>query len=315
MTRDGHVRSGAKDLPGTVARWWLWPAPLARIAWLRAVLYAFTIWGLFVLTHDVIGHGHSPDLYQPTLIGRVLPFPDPTPANGPIMQWVLVATCLATPVLMALPQRAAQWAGRVTGWTVGLVFLAWMENSQGFAYVSHDHMALVLALLILPTVPPAGFGSQERSEAAGWVLRCVQVAVVMTYFGSALCKIVATGGLFAWPNGTVFTWALMRRGASMLNWALEYPALLRVGQWILFLVELASPVVLWLRGRWLYAAVLLFCCFHLMTWLALGIHFLPTVVCWLAFLPLERILPAARARRAGNAGAAQDAQASVAEVR
>ncbi|MEY9259578.1 hypothetical protein ABH903_002612 [Brevibacterium epidermidis] len=31
--------------------------------------------------------------------------------------------------------------------------------------------------------------------------------------------------------------------------------------------------------------------FHLMTYLALGIHFPPTVICWAAFLPLEKLVP------------------------
>ena len=34
-----------------------------------------------------------------------------------------------------------------------------------------------------------------------------------------------------------------------------------------------------------------FCLFHLMTYIALGIHFLPTVICWAAFLPLEKLVP------------------------
>jgi len=279
-----------------VGRWWVSPVALARVAVLRAALYLFTIWDIFVLTHDVIGHGYSRELYQPTLIGRVLPIPDPTPTGGYVMQWTLVATCLATPVLMACAARSLQWAGRVTGWVAGVVFLAWMENSQGFAYVSHDHMALVLALLLLPTVPPARFTDQTPSEAAGWAIRCLQVAVVMTYFGSALQKIVRTGGLFNWPNSSVIVWSLLRRGRSAVSWSTDYPGLLKVGQWILFLAELASPVVLWLRGRLLYVAVALVCVFHLITYVALGIHFLPTVICWLAFLPLERLVPWARRR-------------------
>jgi len=52
--------------------------------------------------------------------------------------------------------------------------------------------------------------------------------------------------------------------------------------------------VLWLRGRWLYLAIATFCGFHLLTFAALGIHFLPTVVCWAAFLPLERVAGARR---------------------
>jgi cytochrome c biogenesis protein CcdA len=45
------------------------------------------------------------------------------------------------------------------------------------------------------------------------------------------------------------------------------------------------------KGRWLYGVVAFFCLFHLMTYLALGIHFLPTVICWAAFLPLEKLVP------------------------
>jgi len=44
--------------------------------------------------------------------------------------------------------------------------------------------------------------------------------------------------------------------------------------------------------------------FHLVTYLSLGIHFLPTVICWLAFFPLERIVPVIgrlRPRRARTA--------------
>ncbi|MGC5168667.1 hypothetical protein [Luteimicrobium sp. DT211] len=317
-----NATTGVGRAARTTARWWLSPVALARIAVLRAALYLFTIWDIFVLTHDVIGHGYSRELYQPTLIGRVLPLPEPTPTGGYVMQWTLVATCLATPVLMACAARPLQWAGRVTGWVAGVVFLAWMENSQGFAYVSHDHMALVLALLLLPTVPPARFTDQTPSEAAGWAIRCIQIAVVMTYFGSALQKIVRTGGLFAWPNSSVIIWSLMRRGRSVVSWSIDYPGLLRVGQWILFIAELLSPIALWVRGRLVYAVFALICVFHLITYIALGIHFLPTVICWLAFLPLERLVPWARRRVLhlpapddALAGAVADAPSAAAELR
>jgi hypothetical protein len=92
----------------TVGRWWVSPVALARVAVLRAALYLFTIWDIFVLTHDVIGHGYSRELYQPTLIGRILPLPEPTPTGGYVMQWTLVVTCLATPVLMACAQRSCR---------------------------------------------------------------------------------------------------------------------------------------------------------------------------------------------------------------
>lgn len=308
---------------GAVRRWWFPRLPLARVGVLRFVLYWFVLYDIFVLTHDVIGHAHSPQLFRPTLLGRLIGY-EPHPWLALTLQWLLVVTCVVTPVLLASRRRPLQVAGRTTAWVAGLAFAVWMLDSQGFGYVSHDHMALFLALLLLPTVPAApvrsradgtwaagevtplapGAGASEpvpdgvrlagtvplaAVERAGWALRCIQVAVVMTYFGSALAKAVATGGFTHWPNSSVFAWAVLRRGTPLVSWVVDHPALLHVAQWALYLVEWLSPVVLWLRGRVLYLTVLVFCLFHLMTWLALGIHFLPTVVCWLAFLPLERL--------------------------
>ena len=84
------------------------------------------------------------------------------------------------------------------------------------------------------------------------------------------------------------------------------------------LTEVLSPLLLILRGRLLAAGLLFFGYFHLVTWLTIRIHFLPTVVCLLAFVPLERIpdvvrrLSRARRRPAwlGYRQAAEAARAS-----
>jgi hypothetical protein len=57
-------------------------------------------------------------------------------------------------------------------------------------------------------------------------------------------------------------------------------------------MEALTPVLLFLRGRALALGVLL--SFHLMTYLTIGIHFLPTILCLLAFVPLERAWPCRR---------------------
>jgi hypothetical protein len=152
-------------------------------------------------------------------------------------------------------------------------------------------MALAVACWVLPTIGRAGFSDQRRSEAAGWAVRCIQVAVVLTYIGSAFMKWIRTGSPIIWANSSVFTWAIMRRGTDLVRWTLEQPAILRVAQWVLIIAEFASPVVLFLRGRLLALSIAFYLGFHLMTYLALGIHFLPTVICWLAFMPLERLVP------------------------
>lgn len=269
-------------IASAVGRWWLSPVPLARIAYLRVILYLFVVWDVLYLTNDVIGHGYTPEFYQPTLLGRLLPFLQPSVGGAQALLAIVIASCLVA---------ASGVLPRVSGAVVALSFTAWMIDSQGFAYVSHDHMALIVATWVLPTVGRAGFSDQRPAERAGWVVRCIQVATVATYVGSAVNKIVRTGSPWAWANGSVFTWAIMRRGSDLIRWTLEYPALLRLSQWGLLLAEIVVPVVFWLRGRWLFLAISFFFLFHLATFLSLGIHFLPTVVCWLAFAPLERLAP------------------------
>jgi hypothetical protein len=85
--------------------------------------------------------------------------------------------------------------------------------------------------------------------------------------------------------------------------------MLHVMQWVGIIGEFLSPAVLWLRGRWQLAGALFFLGFHLANTVILGIHFLPTVVCWLAFAPLERIAAwwrERRARRSCGAGQVED---------
>jgi hypothetical protein len=284
-TRRGRTVTSARAVLG----WWTRPAPLARVAVLRAAVYLFLVYDVLFLTNDVIGHGYAPALYQPTLLGRVLPFPTPSHATG-----VLLLVVILTGSLVAATGRLP----RVAGGTVAVAYLAWMVNSQGFSYVSHDHMALVLATFVLPTVGRARFTDAGTSEAAGWALRVVQVATVATYVGSGINKWVRNGSPWAWANSAVFTWAILRRGTGVIRWILDFPVLLRIGQWTLLLAELASPVIFWLRGRPQVAAIGFFLAFHVATFLSLGIHFLPTVICWAAFAPLERVVPPVQRRAA-----------------
>lgn len=276
-------RSGRAVRAGRAAVcWWARPVPLARIAVLRAIVYTFVVLDVFQVANDVVQHAHVPDLYQPTLLARLLQLPTLPVWGAYLLQAVVVLSCVAV-VRGTYP--------RASGWLAAASFWWWMLNSQGFSYVSHDHMALMVATVVLPTVGAAGYRDRTTSEAAGWALRCVQVAVVLTYFGSVLSKWARTGSLVVWANGSVFTWAIMRRGSDLVSWSLEYPYLLRAGQWGLLGLEVLSPLAFVLRGRWLYLWISLFLGFHLATFLALGIHFLPTVVCWAAFLPLERLVP------------------------
>ncbi|MDN6132642.1 MAG: hypothetical protein L0J03_00785 [Brevibacterium sp.] len=256
---------------------------MARVAIFRVFVYIFVIIDVLTISADVIPHGWTPDLYQPLWLARFLHIP-------PVS--VLGAQILLAAIIVFSLLAAAGILQRISGWMVAITFGLWMFYTQGYGYVAHDHMALVIAVVVLPTVGVARFRDVGTTSAkAGWALRVVQISVILTYFYSAVMKWIASGNITHWANGAVIVWALMRRGAEWSKLFLEMPGLLIAGQWATLAFEFLSPIVLFFKGRWLYGAVIFFMIFHLMTYLALGIHFLPTVICWAAFLPLEKLIP------------------------
>jgi hypothetical protein len=126
----------------------------------------------------------------------------------------------------------------------------------------------------------------------------VQICVIATYFLSSIAKLRSAGWALTWPGSAVLTWAIVRRPHPVGEWLLNYPWVLHVMQWVGIIGEFCSPVILWLKGRWQLFGALFFLGFHAANTAILLIHFLPTVVCWLAFAPLERIVPWFQARRA-----------------
>lgn len=305
MTTDQRTPPSGDDTPATSAApdttsgfatgvrrrvlgWWLPAIPLGRVAILRTVLYLFVLYDMFFLVNDVVPHGYAPELYRPLWIGRALPLPEPSPGLVQTLQIVLVVGALVA---------ATGRLPRLAGWIVAVCYLEWLIVGMSFGKVDHDHLALVVALWVLPTIGRARFGDTTTSQAAGWAFRCIQIGVVATYFGSAVAKWVRNGLPLAWANGAVLTWAFIRRGSDLVAWTLDYPWLLRIGQWVMLIAEFLSPLVLFVRGKALLLGAAFFLCFHLVTFVSLGIHFLPTVVCWLAFFPLERIAPALRGVR------------------
>ncbi len=264
-------------------RWFMPEVALARVAVFRVFIYVFIIIDVLTISGDVIAHGWTPEFYQPLWLARLLHIPAVSVLGAQILLALIIVFSLLA---------AAGILQRISGWAVAISFGAWMFYTQGYGYVAHDHMALVIAAFVLPTIGTARFRDVGTASArAGWALRMVQIAVVLTYFYSVLMKWIASGNITHWANGAVIIWALMRRGAEWSKPFLEMPGLLIAAQWATLVFEFLSPVVLFLKKKWLYGAVAFFFLFHLMTYLALGIHFLPTVICWAAFLPLEKLVP------------------------
>jgi len=265
------------------AAWFVPVLPDARIAILRTVLYLFVILDINAFVRDPIPLSRQPELYSPLLLARILHLPPPSLPLTVTLYVVLTVTCLVA---------AANRLPRSLGVLIAAAFTWWTAIGMSYGKVDHDHLAFVVALWTLPTagVVVDRWRSRTVSAQSGWVLRCIQIAVIATYFLSALTKIRSGGwSLNSWPNSAILAWAIVRRPHGLGQFLLPYPGLLRVMQWGSFCAELASVVVLWLRGRALLVAAIFWLSFHVFTVTILYIHFAPTLICWLAFAPRERL--------------------------
>lgn len=284
-------------------RWWFGPVPRARIAWLRVIGYGFLPFDMLLLTSSSMAHARLPaDLYRPVRLARLLHLPAPTPGAMYTLLVVTIAAGLVAATGRVLP--------RLTGYAAACGYLWWVTISMSYGKVDHDHLALVVALFVLPSAGRARIGDMRGCEASAWSVRCVQVSVVAAYFLSAWAK-VRIGGFPAWPNGATVQWALSRRGTTFGRSLIGYPLLLKISQWFMFIAEAASPALLLLRGRPLYLLVLFFAGFHAVTYALMTIHFLPHAIWLAAFLPLERLtgLLPERLRGRGTAPLAEPAGA------
>ena len=268
--------------------WWFEPVARGRIAWLRTALYLFIPVDVLVTTSWVAGHADVPGrLYQPLFIGRMLPLPVPTEALVHGLRVALLVTALVA---------ATGRLPRLLGAVVFALYFEWMVVAMSYGKVDHDRYAFLVALAVLPTVTRCRHRDATPDDSVGWAVRCVQVAVVLTYFLAAFAKF-RFGGL-DWANGATLTRAVLRRGTFLGTPLLEVPWLLHMTQWGIIGFELASPLLL-RRGRIGTAMVTLCVAFHVVTYATIEIIFLPHVMCLLAFAPLERLrLPAALRRLA-----------------
>jgi hypothetical protein len=268
-----------------VSRWLFAPGPVARVAVLRVVVYLFVPVDVLLTTTFVRPHAHvPPELYAPLRIGRLLPLPTPGPWVE-AFQVVLVAAALAA-AWCAVRDRLP----RLSGWLVALLYLQWMVVAMSYGKVDHDRFAFLVALLVLPTVGSARLRDRHRTEAAGWTLSVIALAVVATYALAAVAKIRFGG--WDWVDGATLTRAVLRRGTPLSEPLLDVPWVLHAAQYGIVVMELLVAPLLLVRWRdprvtWLLA--LGFLGFHLLTFAMVTIIFLPHCIALLALLPLERL--------------------------
>jgi hypothetical protein len=267
---------------------WPRPVPLARIAVFRTLVYLFIPVDVFLTTAWVRAHAAVPtEYYQPLLIGQWLPLPTPTSTVVHVVQWALVLAAVAA---------ATGRAPRLLGAAVFLLYFEWMVIAMSYGKVDHDRFAFLVALAVLPTVGRARWRDRRTSEAAGWAMAVVFLAVMLTYFLAAWAK-VRFGG-WGWVTGSQLTWAVLRRGTDLATWTLEVPGLLIAAQWMMVILELAAPLMLLARSDRARVALVIFLLgFHLMTFAGVRIVFLPHCVAILSLLPWERLPKVSRQLR------------------
>jgi Vitamin K-dependent gamma-carboxylase len=129
----------------------------------------------------------------------------------------------------------------------------------------------------------------------GWVLRITQVAVIATYFLSAMAKL--RFGSPGWLTSATLEWAIIRRGTPLTD-------LLTPSHWILVAAhfgivafELSSPIVFFVRPRVRCSIIAYFYLFHAMVMATITISFAPHQAAMTSFLPLKKVRPIVWSRR------------------
>lgn len=107
-----------------MSRWLTEAVPRGRVAAFRTLIYLFVAADLVVFTPWVRTRASVPgELYQPLLVGRVLPLPTPTPALVAVIFWALLLLAL-----LAATGRAP----RLLGWSVCALYLEWMIIAMSY---------------------------------------------------------------------------------------------------------------------------------------------------------------------------------------
>jgi hypothetical protein len=258
--------------------WLFTPMPLARVAVLRVLVFAFVIVDVLYLHTSGWYHGYAdPVWYQALDIGRILHLPAATVPLVELLKWGSVATAL-----VAMTGRAP----RLTGWLVAAAWCWYQYVAFAYGKVDHDRGDFVVALLLLPTVGIAHLSDERRSQAAGFALRAIQISAISTYFLSSVAKIRFGG--WGWVNSATLVRAVVRRGTPIGHWFLHVPWFLHTFQWVIVIAELSSPIIFFTNERWRRRLVGAWYLFHVSVYATITIAFYPHLVMMLAFLPLEQ---------------------------
>ena len=269
---------------------WSQPAiPASRLARLGVIAYIFLPLDMLFANRWIALHGQVPSrLYRPVMVARLIHLPTPTTTWVNLIQILTVSAAMIALAGVIAGRRLPSIVDRIARTFVPLGYLWWMFVAMSYGKVDHDRIGYLTLLVVLACVHELNTKNHAPDRTAGWLLRMVQITVVATYFLAAFAK-VRFGG-WAWLNGATLTRAVIRRGTYWSNWLIEKPGILHVSQWVILWGEFLSPAIFFVRkDRTITITVMCLFGFHLMTFMALRIVFLPHCVALCAFLPLERV--------------------------
>lgn len=276
-------------------RYWFEAVPVERVdvfACIVAATVAFT-----AVSKDGWNavHENAPaSFYKPVLVARVLHL-------GPPSSTAMLAVRLV--IVIAAVWMFTRRAPRAAAATAFASYGVWLLWAFSWSKVDHDRLTIMVALFVLALTPRVGPAVERLS---GWALRTVQVVFVLAYPFSAWAKIRFGG--WGWMDSATFARAIVRRGTPIGHRLLPYADLLVVAQWAFVAFEVVTVVLLFPRApKWLrYSALVGVLLLHGMTYLMIGISFLPHTVCITAFLPLEHLSRRWRDREDGRRPAASE---------
>ena len=280
-TADTTPDRGTSVGGGFGARWrryWFDPVSVERLdvfARIIAVVVAYT-----AASKDgwAAQHVDAPAaFYQPVLLARIIHLGPPTATTLLIVRAVVV---------IAAVWMVTRRAPRAAAATALVSYTIWLLWAFSWSKVDHDRLTIVVALLVLALTPRTGPAVERLS---GWALRMVQVVFVLAYPFSAWGKIRFGG--WGWMNSVIFSASIVRRGTWIGDHLLSAPRLLVLAQWSFIIFEVATVVLLFPRApKWMrYSALVGVLLLHGMTFLMIGISFLPHTICITAFFPLEHL--------------------------
>jgi hypothetical protein len=303
------ARHGLRVGPARGPAWFFEPAPAGRLAVFRILVGGYVaVWSLARLPAHV-GHARQP-------AGRWQPVGVLAPLDGPLPDWLVVTTAVATPVLAIAV--ALGWRYRATAPLLAASVLVVTTLDSSWGQVFHTENLVALHVIVLAAAPaaadalavgrrgPASAPAPTPDGRYGWPTRLAGVVVVITYVVAGVAKLRASG--LGWAGGDVLRNLVahdnLRKsvlgdmhsplGAELVGHGWLFPPLALVT----LLVELGAPAamlgrrprLIWTLAAWMFHVGILALMAIVFPYQLSGVAFAP-------FFALERLPGRLRAAR------------------